>query len=128
MNRPSKFGALFLCLFCLTCATGPKVSTSDLDHWATAKSSGPLVQEGYERCARFVHGWLNHADPQSGLIPRNLKADTDIWNAKDAAADNYPFMVLTSFFTDQDLFDGTMLDMLHSEKKLTTTSTPPKRQ
>ncbi len=31
--------------------------------------------------------------PETGLIPRNLERDKDIWNAEDCAADNYPFMV-----------------------------------
>ena len=85
-----------------------------------ADENAILANEGFIRSGKFVQGWLEMADPESGLIPRNLETDKDIWNAKDAAADNYPFMVLTSFFTDQDLFDGTMLEMLNAEKKLTS--------
>ena len=42
------------------------------------------------------------ADPVTGLIPRNIndKPSKDIWNAKDCAADNYPFMVLTAALLD----------------------------
>ena len=61
-----------------------------------AHVNGKLVNEGFERCRLFVKDWLAYADPTTGLIPRNLYKDTDIWNAKDAAADNYPFMVLTA--------------------------------
>jgi hypothetical protein len=78
------------------------------------------ANEGFIRCENFVHGWLEYQDPQSGLIPRNITESKDIWNAKDAAADNYPFMVLTSFFVDQELFNGKMIDMLESEKNLTS--------
>ncbi|MDR3261506.1 MAG: hypothetical protein LBT78_06690 [Tannerella sp.] len=67
-----------------------------------------------------MKGWLAEADSASGLIPRNLSVDRDFWNARDAAADNYPFMVLTSSILHTDLFEGTMLDMLHSERKLTS--------
>ncbi|MEQ9440608.1 MAG: hypothetical protein RIG62_16265 [Cyclobacteriaceae bacterium] len=80
-----------------------------------AMENGHLVNEGLERCRLFVRGWLAHADPETGLIPRNLEEDNDIWNAKDAAADNYPFMVLTAALTDQELFEGTMRDMLSTE-------------
>ncbi len=68
-------------------------------------------------CWRFMQGWLQHTDPKTGLIPRNLKRDF-YWNAKDAAADNYPFMVLTSFFTDQQQFTGPMRTMLETEQRL----------
>ena len=85
-----------------------------------AHVNGKLVNEGFERCRLFVKDWLAHADPTTGLIPRNLYKDTDIWNAKDAAADNYPFMVLTAALTDQDLFQGRMMEMLESETRLTS--------
>jgi len=56
------------------------------------------------------------------LIPRNINDSTnrDIWNAKDCAADNYPFMVLTSALLDHELYKGRMLDMLNSEIRLTS--------
>ncbi len=72
------------------------------------------------RCRRFVDGWLAHADPNTGLIPRNLNRSRDIWNAKDAAADNYPFMVLTCALTDRAMFRGRMRGMLRTETELTS--------
>lgn len=78
------------------------------------------ANEALHRSDRFVKAWLEYADPASGLIPRNLYGDIDIWNAKDAAADNYPFMVLTSFFTDQPLYQGKMREMLDAEMRLTS--------
>ncbi len=85
-----------------------------------ALENGRLANEGFIRCRNLVKGWLKYADPKTGLIPRNLKRDRDIWNAKDSAADNYPFMVLTTAITDRPLFEGGMLDMLHMETKLTS--------
>lgn len=85
-----------------------------------AQAHGVLVNESLERCRRFVADWLAQADSTTGLIPRNLDEGTDIWNAKDAAADNYPFMVLTAALTDERLFKGRMLDMLHTETRLTS--------
>jgi hypothetical protein len=84
-----------------------------------AMENGRLVNEGFVRCHRFVEGWLRHADPKTGLIPRNLNQSKDIWNAWDSAADNYPFMVLTAVLTDRPMFEGRMLDMLRSEAILT---------
>ncbi|MEM9141630.1 MAG: hypothetical protein AAGA86_01500 [Bacteroidota bacterium] len=85
-----------------------------------AEINGRLTHTGFHRCQRFVTDWLAKADPITGLIPRNLDDSSHLWNAKDAAADNYPFMVLTAALTDQDLFQGRMLDMLHTETRLTS--------
>ncbi|MFH1716110.1 MAG: FAD-dependent oxidoreductase [Planctomycetota bacterium] len=84
-----------------------------------AAENGRLANEGLVRCRNFVRGWLQHADPRTTLIPRNLDRDKDIWNAEDSAADNYPFMVLTAALTDRALFEGRMRDMLRIETQLT---------
>jgi len=97
-----------------------KLNTTDDEAFKKAAENGQLANEGFIRCRRFVQGWLNHADPKTGLIPRNLDKDKDIWNAQDCAADNYPFMVLTAAITDRKLFEGRMLDMLRTETRLTS--------
>ncbi len=97
--------------------------TSEQEELFTEASlNGPLVNEGFNRCVRFVDAWLKLADSATGLIPRNINdaKSKDIWNAKDCAADNYPFMVLTSALLRRDLFEGTMKDMLKTEIKLTS--------
>ncbi|WP_120709886.1 hypothetical protein [Ulvibacterium marinum] len=97
-----------------------KVSKVDSLALKQAKINGDLANEGLQRCQRFVTDWLAKADTTTGLIPRNLDESLDIWNAQDAAADNYPFMVLTAALTDSNLFQGRMLDMLHTETRLTS--------
>jgi hypothetical protein len=85
-----------------------------------AADNGALAAEGFQRCEHFVQDWLTYADPASKLIPRNLHKDVDLWNANDCAADNYPFMVLTSFYTNQARFNGVMREMLKNERRLTS--------
>ena len=102
------------------CVAERQYGWHDDDQWSQAEADGRLHGESFQRCQRFVHAWLAYADSVTGLIPRNLERDADIWNAKDAAADNYPFMVLTAALTDQDLFEGRMLEMLQKEKSLTS--------
>jgi hypothetical protein len=97
-----------------------KLSTADDEAFKRAAENGRLANEGFVRCRNFVKGWLEQADPTTGLIPRNLSRNKDIWNAQDSAADNYPFMVLTAAITDRPLFEGRMLDMLRTETKLTS--------
>ena len=84
-----------------------------------AEINSRQAAEAFFRSRRFIDGWLKHADAKTGLIPRNLGRNRDFWNAKDAAADNYPFMVITSEMTDRPLFEGRMLDMLRTETRLT---------
>ena len=100
--------------------SGDRLYSIDDPLFGDARAHGQLAREGFERCHRFVEGWLAHADPETGLIPRNLERDADIWNAKDSAADNYPFMVLTSALTDPALYRGRMRDMLETERRLTS--------
>ena len=97
-----------------------RMSKMDSLAFEQAEINGLLANEGLQRCQRFVTDWLAEADSTTGLIPRNLGESLDIWNAQDAAADNYPFMVLTTALTDSSLFRGRMLDMLHTETRLTS--------
>ena len=109
-------------LSALSCKTEKKFTTEQDEIFKQAAENGPLVNEGFNRCLKFVHGWLALADSATGLIPRNINDNPskDIWNSKDCAADNYPFMVLTSALLDRKLFDGTMLEMLKTETRLTS--------
>ena len=111
----TRFPVILLAVVCLCACSVAK----DQD-FQQAIENGRAANEGFVRCRNFVTGWLAYADPNSGLIPRNLSQDKDIWNSQDSAADNYPFMVLTAAITDRPLFEGRMLDMLKAEKKLTS--------
>jgi hypothetical protein len=70
--------------------------------WVQAEKNAAQSQRAIQFCRRYVLGWLAHADSGSGLIPRNLTGDSN-WNAEDAAADNYPFMVLTAHLVDRSM-------------------------
>lgn len=82
--------------------------------------NGKAANEAFRHSHRYLLGWLTKADPVSGLIPRNLNKDTCIWNAWDAGADNYPFMVMTASMLNRPIFEGKMRDMLASETRLTS--------
>lgn len=85
-----------------------------------AFENGKQANEGFIRSLRFVNGWLKHTDPESGLIPTNLDKAKDIWEPHNSAADNYVFMVLTTYLLDKELYNGKMLEMLHTERRLTS--------
>jgi len=88
------------------------------ERFRQAEKNARQAAEAFYRCRKYIDGWLAHADPKTGLIPRNLR-ESNYWNGRDSAADNYPFMVLTAAMTDRALFEGRMLDMLRTETKLT---------
>ena len=85
-----------------------------------AAANARLANEAFVRSDRLMMDWLTLADPRSGLLPRNTTADRDIWNAKDCAADLYPFLVLTAWYTRPELYAGRMQEMLLSETALTS--------
>ena len=67
--------------------------------WERTERGGELARECLVHCRDYVRGWLAHADPATGLIPRNLDRSRDYWNGKDSAADNYAFMGCRSVLT-----------------------------
>jgi len=97
------------------CLTKPEPTGAS---YLTALENGRKANEGFKRCRHYVAGWLALADEETGLIPRSLR--DAYWNAKDSAADNYPFMVLTAAIVDRPLFEGAMRDMLRTEIALTS--------
>ena len=86
--------------------------------WRDAENNAADAQRGVQFCKRLVHGWLDQADPKTGLIPRNLDRNW-LWNAKDAAADNFPFFLLTAHITDSYHLKRQTLAMLEQEQRLT---------
>ena len=88
------------------------------DAYSTALANATPAAEAFRRADAVVHAWLAQADPASGLLPQGL-TDERIWRVANAAADLYPFLVLTAAVTDRNLFDGRMHDILRAEQRLT---------
>lgn len=87
------------------------------DSWQQAEENARLSQKVVRFSNRYAFGWLTYADPTSGLFPRNLTRDA-FWNAQDCAADNYPFMVLTAFMTDNYYLKQNARHILQQEQRL----------
>lgn len=85
-----------------------------------ATENGKQSNEGFVRSLKFVDGWLTKTDSASGLIPTNLTSASDVWEPHNSAADNYAFMVLTAYLLDKNLYNGDMLEMLKTERELTS--------
>jgi len=100
-------------------ATGFSPAEADRELFRQAAANGRQAAEAWSRCQRYLTAWLARADPATGLIPRNLTPEGAFWNGRDAGADNYPFLVLTAWFTDRALLEGRLLEMLKTEQRLT---------
>lgn len=85
-----------------------------------AIENGKQAQEGFLRSIRFVEGWITRSDSLTGLIPTNLTNRKDVWEPHNSAADNYAFMVLTAYLLDKNLYEGTIREILETERKLTS--------
>ncbi|RPJ03437.1 MAG: hypothetical protein EHM31_00790, partial [Candidatus Aminicenantes bacterium] len=109
--------ALSLLLIMAASLIIPAAAAPD-DPRALAEKNAAASRLAVMFCRRFAQGWLVHADARSGLIPRNLTGDA-YWNARDAAADNYPFIVLTAHVLDDPYLKETARTMLAREDKLT---------
>ena len=86
---------------------------SDGINFQKARDNGILANEGFLRCLDYTRAWLEYADSSTGLFPENLYNGNDTWNAHNSAADNYPFMVLTSLLLDPEMYASTMHEILH---------------
>ena len=120
-ENPSKMKRIFfysiVILMFFSCEKQPEFQQEFISQ---AIENGKQASEGYVRSLHFVEGWLTKTDSASGLIPTNLTKAVDVWEPHNSAADNYVFMVLTAYLLDKDLYNGEMLDMLNTEKKLTS--------
>ncbi len=118
-------GRKSLCLLFLAIAASTSVGAED-DYWKTARANGVCVDDIFARTRHMVHGWLAHADRETLLLPDRLpglirgKPNTEsLYTPHNSAADNYPFLVLTAYFTEPQLYRGRMMDMLRNEIRYT---------
>jgi len=109
-----------MCLLALLVSFSALGDAADLETiWRQAEAHGEDAQQAVAFSRRYAHGWLSHADPQSGLLPRTIRGD-EHWNAQDCAADNFPFIVLTAHVLDDYYLKMTASAMLETERRLTT--------
>ena len=108
---------IFIYIISVGCKT-----TQEFDNVLIKKAieNADLSHESFQRSMDFTRAWLQKTDSVSGLIPSNLNNRIDLWDPANAAADNYPFMVLSAYLLDSELLEGPLLDILNQEKTLTS--------
>jgi dipeptidyl aminopeptidase/acylaminoacyl peptidase len=91
---------------------------TDLEEaWLRAEAHGRETQTIIRFCNRYAWGWLSQVDPKTGLLPRTLEGSW-LWNAKDCAADNFPFLLLTGYVTGQHYLKQAGMRILNTEREL----------
>lgn len=88
------------------------------DPWSQAEQNAAQAAPAIHLANRNSFAWLAHADAITGLFPRNLR-DSGYWNAEDCAADNYPFITLTAYITDNYYLKQAVQHVLVQEQKYT---------
>ncbi|MFN7280100.1 MAG: hypothetical protein ACK5VH_08070, partial [bacterium] len=121
--RSGHFTSIFFAFALISGFTGCRSGKTSVNHdreYDILRADGISVREAFSRSHHYLRGWLAQADSATGLIPRNLRESRDFWNAWDAGADNYPFMVLTAAILDSARFQGVCRDMLKTEQRLSS--------
>jgi len=90
------------------------------DPWRIAQQNARHSQQAIQFGRRYVNGWLAHADPVTGLLPRRVDNSAHrFWNAHDCAADNYPFLTLYALMTGDYHLERIARHIFEQEQKLT---------
>jgi hypothetical protein len=94
--------------------------------FARAEANGRRVEDLLGRARRVMHAWLKHADARTLLLPDYLPSFRAagapralLYTPHNSGADNYPYLIATSWFTDRAAFDGRMREMLRNEIRFT---------
>jgi hypothetical protein len=112
-----------LLILCVVATAAPAQSLPTENDLAAARTNAAMAQQGFQHAANYLHGWSAKRIAPSELIPKN--DEYQVWEPKNAAADNYTFMVLTAALLEPTAFHGPLLDMLAAEKRITSRSLRP---
>ena len=105
-----------LCQLILACIVATAHAAQEEACWAEARRSGRIAGYSLSKVQRWLHEkCLSAIDKQTGLY-RGQSAKQ--WNYRDTAADCYPFVIWAAFYTDKDVLNGPMRDLLHTEQRL----------
>jgi hypothetical protein len=61
-----------------------------------------LAYEAFQRSYGTLKAWEKTRDPQIGLVPKSINKDKNLWNAKDNAADLFPFLLIAGKLLDKE--------------------------
>lgn len=86
------------------------------DEFYHAKLNGIQANEAFLRSNRVLLAWMGKMTKQH-LFPREVKGENQVWEVKDTAADLYPYLILSAYYTNKTLL-GDLRETLEVEKAL----------
>ncbi len=106
------------CMVLTLVACQPKPPSED--PYILAAANGERARQANLRAHKYLDAWLAQRNRRSGLLPRSIHGmpESNRWSVADCAADNFPYLVLTAFFLDQDRYENDLLPMLEAERRL----------
>ncbi len=96
--------------------------------FAQARANGRAFEQAVAASQRLLHVWLTHADSQTLLLPDRIPGKIQtfkpgetarLYTPHNSGADLYPYLILTAYLTDPDLYRGRMMEMLRNEIRYT---------
>lgn len=106
----------FLSGLLFTCSVALSQSSSDVTSFEKARTSARIAGYSLSKVQRWLHEkCLPAIDKETGLY----KWQSDkVWSYRDTAADCYPFVFWAAFYTDKNVLEGPLRDLLHTEQRL----------
>ena len=108
-----------MCLVIVVCSISREAFAAS--PWEKAEQNGPRTQRAIQFCLNLMNAWLAQADPDTGLLPRRLDKER-YWNARDCAADNFPFLTILARTTGLPHAITAMDAIFQREQELTPRS------
>lgn len=97
-------------VLCLLGAMGLSGARAD-SPWEEAARHAQRAHEAFLRSQRVLRAWWAQRDPQTSLLPQNLREP--LWTPENSAADLYPFLLMAAYFVDPPLFPELLKTMRH---------------
>ena len=89
---------------------------ADEEAFRKAEESARIASFSLSKVQLWLHDkCLPAIDKETNLYRGQSPSE---WSYRDTAADCYPFVLWAAFYTDRDVFDGAMRDLLHAEQRL----------
>lgn len=125
-SKPMDAKSILGAFVALACSGGRALAADPQQAWRTARANGAVVNEIFVRTRSMLRAWLTTADRKTLLLPDRVAGclfgkwdGIPIYTPHNSGADNYPYLIVTSYLTDPELYRGRMAEMLRSEVRYT---------
>jgi hypothetical protein len=94
------------------------------DALGVARASAVLAAEAQLRAWRVLERWSRRIDPETGLLPKGITSEGNVWEYADTGSDLYPHLVIAASLLQPALLP-TLSDVIGAERRLARQQTLP---